>query len=80
MKEWSASSWIELPTYRHSLSRCTCQGAHVSWLPYEVVQLVLRWVVGAEMDAASLERAAASCRGLYVVAREPDLWRCMCVK
>ncbi|XP_045767310.1 F-box only protein 9 [Maniola jurtina] len=56
------------------------KGAHISWLPYEVVQLVLRWVVGADMDAGSLERAAATCRGLYVAAREPDLWRCMCVK
>ncbi|XP_023948313.1 F-box only protein 9 [Bicyclus anynana] len=56
------------------------EGAHISWLPYEVVQLVLRWVVGAELDAGSLERAAAACRGLYVAAREPDLWRCMCVR
>ncbi|XP_023948294.1 F-box only protein 9 [Bicyclus anynana] len=56
------------------------KGAHISWLPYEVVQLVLRWVVGAELDAGSLERVAAACRGLYVAAREPDLWRCMCVR
>lgn len=56
------------------------KGAHISWLPYEVVQLVLRWVVGADLDAASLERASAACRGLYVAAREPDLWRCMCVR
>ncbi|CAH0724003.1 unnamed protein product, partial [Brenthis ino] len=56
------------------------KSAHFSWLPYEVVQLILRWVVGADMDAAALERCGAVCRGLYVAAREPDLWRCMCVK
>ncbi|XP_052758166.1 F-box only protein 9 [Galleria mellonella] len=56
------------------------KGGHVSWLPYEVVVLVLRWVVGAELDAASLERAAAACRGLYVAARDPDIWRTLCVK
>ncbi|XP_026727206.1 F-box only protein 9 [Trichoplusia ni] len=56
------------------------KGAHVSWLPYEVVQVVLRWVVSAELDAGSLERAAAVCRGLYVAAREPDIWRSLCVK
>nr|XP_032515795.1 F-box only protein 9-like isoform X1 [Danaus plexippus plexippus] len=56
------------------------KGGHISWLPYEVIQLVLRWVVGAELDGASLERVAAVCRGLYVAAREPDIWRCLCVK
>ncbi|XP_039750517.1 F-box only protein 9 [Pararge aegeria] len=56
------------------------KSAHMSWLPYEVVQLVLRWVVGAELDAGSLERLAATCRGFYVAAREPELWRCLCVK
>ncbi|CAD0200233.1 unnamed protein product [Chrysodeixis includens] len=56
------------------------KGAHVSWLPYEVVQVILRWVVSADLDAASLERAAAVSRGFYVAAREPDIWRSLCVK
>ncbi|XP_075975953.1 F-box only protein 9 [Anticarsia gemmatalis] len=56
------------------------KGAHISWLPYEVVLVILRWVVSAELDAAALERVAAVCRGLYVMAREPDIWRSLCVK
>ncbi|XP_050349160.1 F-box only protein 9 [Nymphalis io] len=56
------------------------RGAHLSWLPYEVVQLVLRWVVGAELDAVSLERVGAVCRGLFVASRAPELWRCLCVR
>nr|XP_026498476.1 F-box only protein 9 isoform X1 [Vanessa tameamea] len=56
------------------------KGGHISWLPYEVLQLVLRWVVGADLDAASLERAGAACRGLLVAARAPELWRCVCVR
>ncbi|KAM3967053.1 F-box only protein 9 isoform 2-T2 [Aphomia sociella] len=53
---------------------------HFSWLPYEVVLLVLRWVVSSELDAASLERVAAISRGFYVAARDPDIWRTLCVK
>ncbi|XP_059054582.1 F-box only protein 9 [Achroia grisella] len=56
------------------------KGAHFSWLPYEVVLLILRWVVSSELDAMSLEQAAAVCRGFYVAAREPDIWRTLCVK
>ncbi|XP_041968685.1 F-box only protein 9 isoform X2 [Aricia agestis] len=54
--------------------------AHLSWLPSEVLHVVLRWLVGAELDAAALERAAAVCRGLYVAAREPHIWRAICIK
>lgn len=56
------------------------KGAHISWLPYEVVLVILRWVVSSDMDGASLERVAGVCRGLYVLAREPDIWRSLCVK
>ncbi|CAG4946115.1 unnamed protein product [Colias eurytheme] len=56
------------------------KGGHISWLPYEVVQLILRWVVSADLDAGSLERVSSVCRGLYVCAREPDVWRAMCVR
>ncbi|KAJ0177629.1 hypothetical protein K1T71_006502 [Dendrolimus kikuchii] len=56
------------------------KSAHMSWLPYEVIMVILRWVVSAELDAGSLERVAAVCRGLYVAAREPDIWRSLCVR
>ncbi|XP_028026246.1 F-box only protein 9 [Bombyx mandarina] len=54
--------------------------AHISWLPYEVLLVVLRWVVSSELDAGALEAAAGVCRGWYVAAREPDLWRSICVR
>ncbi|XP_028173219.1 F-box only protein 9-like isoform X3 [Ostrinia furnacalis] len=56
------------------------KGAHISWLPYEVILLVLRWVVSADCDAASLERVAGVCRGLYVAARDTDIWRSLCLR
>lgn len=56
------------------------KGGHISWLPYEVILVLLRWVVSAELDAGSLERVAGACRGLYCAAREPDIWRSLCVK
>ncbi|RVE44322.1 hypothetical protein evm_011046 [Chilo suppressalis] len=56
------------------------KSAHLSWLPYEVVLVILRWVVSSELDAASLERAATVCRGLYVCARDTDLWRSLCLR
>ncbi|CAH2040177.1 unnamed protein product, partial [Iphiclides podalirius] len=56
------------------------RGAHISWLPYEVVQLVLRWAVSSDLDAVTLERISATCRGLYLAARENDIWRSLCVK
>ncbi|CAK1543821.1 unnamed protein product [Leptosia nina] len=56
------------------------KGCHISWLPYEVIQLILRWVVSAELDAISLERVAAVSRGFHVAARDNDIWKLMCVR
>ncbi|XP_068623415.1 F-box only protein 9 isoform X2 [Battus philenor] len=56
------------------------RGAHISWLPYEVIQLVLRWAVSADLDAVTLERISGTCRGLYLAAREADIWRSLCIK
>ncbi|GBP52503.1 F-box only protein 9 [Eumeta japonica] len=56
------------------------KGAHISWLPYELILLILRWTVSSELDAVSLERVAATSRGLYVAARDEDLWRALCAR
>ncbi|KAI5630946.1 F-box only protein 9 [Phthorimaea operculella] len=45
---------------------------------YEVILLIIRWVISSDLDAISLERLSAVCRGFYVAAREPDLWRSLC--
>ncbi|XP_045485161.1 F-box only protein 9 isoform X2 [Pieris rapae] len=56
------------------------KGGHMSWLPYEVLQLILRWVVSSDLDSVSLERVSAVCRGFYVAARADELWRSMCIR
>ncbi|CAH1635531.1 unnamed protein product [Spodoptera littoralis] len=53
--------------------------AHISWLPYEVILEILRWVVSSELDVFSLDQVSNVCRGLYVAAREPDIWRSLCL-
>lgn len=53
---------------------------HISCLPVELVLYVLRWVVSRELDTASLDRCAAVCRGFYACARDPEIWRMICVK
>ncbi|KAJ2947290.1 hypothetical protein O0L34_g17006 [Tuta absoluta] len=58
----------------------TARTAHISWLPYEVILLIIRWVISSDLDAVSLEKLSAVCRGFYVAAREPDLWRSLCVR
>ncbi|KAI5630945.1 hypothetical protein NE865_16343 [Phthorimaea operculella] len=39
------------------------RSTHISWLPYEVILLIIRWVISSDLDAISLERLSAVCRG-----------------
>jgi len=48
---------------------------HLGDLPSEVINYILKWVVSKELDLRSLERVAAVCRGLYLAARDQDIWR-----
>ncbi|XP_037079401.1 F-box only protein 9-like, partial [Pollicipes pollicipes] len=47
-------------------------------LPTEVIQLILRWVVSADLDMRSLDRLSLVCRGLYRLCRDPALWKRIC--
>ncbi|XP_053673123.1 F-box only protein 9 [Anopheles nili] len=54
--------------------------AHFSDLPMEVILYILRWVVSNDLDMKSLERFASVCRGFYLLARDPEIWRHACAR
>lgn len=54
--------------------------AHFSDLPTEVILYILRWVVSSELDLRSMERFGRACRGFYLLARDPEIWRRACVR
>lgn len=53
---------------------------HISELPPEILLYILRWVVSAQLDMLSLEQCASVCKGLYLCARDDELWRLACAK
>lgn len=53
---------------------------HVSDLPWEVVAYIFRWVVSSELDIRSLEQLSLVCRGFYICARDPEIWRLIFLK
>lgn len=53
---------------------------HISELPAELLLYIMRWVVSSHLDMRSLEQCAAVCKGMYLVARDEELWRSACVK
>ncbi|XP_050097733.1 F-box only protein 9 [Anopheles aquasalis] len=54
--------------------------AHLSDLPMELILYILRWVVSNELDMKSLERFASVCRGFFLLARDPEIWRHACMR
>ncbi|XP_053662094.1 F-box only protein 9 [Anopheles marshallii] len=54
--------------------------AHFSDLPMELILYILRWVVSNDLDLKSLERFACVCRGFYLLARDPEIWRHACMR
>ncbi|VVC27083.1 Hypothetical protein CINCED_3A005270 [Cinara cedri] len=56
------------------------QITHFSVLPPELILYILRWVISYDLDLRSLEQCAAVCRGWYLCARDPELWRRACSK
>lgn len=53
---------------------------HISHLPMEVFHIITRWIVSNELDVQALERTALTCKGFYLYARDPELWRLICLK
>lgn len=63
-----------------SLGVISTASAHISDLPLEVFLIICRWIVSNELDVRSLERSALVCKGFYLCARDPELWRLICLK
>lgn len=53
---------------------------HLSSLPYELFLLILRWVIGEELDLHSLQQFSLVNRGFYLLSRDPSIWRGICYK
>ncbi|XP_056421705.1 F-box only protein 9 [Hyla sarda] len=53
---------------------------HISELPMEVLMYIFRWVVSSELDLRSLEQLSLVCKGFYICARDPEIWRLACLK
>ncbi|KYO47162.1 F-box only protein 9 isoform B [Alligator mississippiensis] len=53
---------------------------HISVLPMEVLMYIFRWVVSSDLDLRSLEQLSLVCRGFYICARDPEIWRQACLK
>ncbi|XP_068137472.1 F-box only protein 9 isoform X2 [Hyperolius riggenbachi] len=53
---------------------------HISKLPMEVLMYIFRWVVSSELDLRSLEQLSLVCKGFYICARDPEIWRLACLK
>lgn len=55
-------------------------GTHCSDLPTEIILYILRWVISSDLDVRSLENCAITCKGLYLCARDTEIWRLACIK
>jgi len=53
---------------------------HISALPPEVLMYIFRWVVSSDLDMRALEQLSLVCRGFYICARDPELWRSACMR
>lgn len=56
------------------------KATHISSLPSEVLIYIFRWVISSDLDVRSLEQCARVCRGFYICARDPHLWKMICFK
>lgn len=55
-------------------------GTHISFLPVEILLYILRWVVSSDLDLRSIEMFGLVCRGFYLCARDPEIWRLTCLR
>ncbi|CAN9499918.1 unnamed protein product [Ophioblennius macclurei] len=53
---------------------------HISALPREILMYIFRWVVSSDLDMRALEQLSLVCRGFYMCARDPEIWRLACLK
>nr|CAI5853652.1 unnamed protein product [Callosobruchus analis] len=53
---------------------------HIGQLPVEIILYIIRWIVSSDLDLRSLEMFGATCRGLYLCARDPEVWHLACLR
>ncbi|VEN64242.1 unnamed protein product [Callosobruchus maculatus] len=53
---------------------------HIGQLPIEIILYVIRWIVSSDLDMRSLEMFGATCRGLYLCSRDPEVWHLACLR
>ncbi|XP_066553332.1 F-box only protein 9 isoform X2 [Amia ocellicauda] len=53
---------------------------HISALPLEVLMYIFHWVVSSDLDLRALEQLSLVCRGFYICARDPEIWRSACLR
>ncbi|CAG6017417.1 unnamed protein product [Menidia menidia] len=53
---------------------------HISALPREILMYIFRWVVSSDLDMRALEQLSLVCRGFYICARDPEIWRLACIR
>ncbi|KAG0728164.1 F-box only protein 9 [Chionoecetes opilio] len=69
-----------------SSSRAVCmpqfdqEAPHISCLPPEMLERIMHWVVGGDLDMRSLEQVSRVCHGFYLAARNPELWHKACLR
>lgn len=80
------------PIFQGALGRCgkVCErpsdekvlqtSLHISDLPTEIILYIFKWVVSRDLDVRSLEYLGLVCRGFYILARDPEIWRLACTK
>ncbi|XP_066150666.1 F-box only protein 9 [Euwallacea fornicatus] len=53
---------------------------HISVLPLEVLNYIVKWLVSSDLDLRSLEMFGSVCRGFYVCSRDPEIWKMACLR
>ncbi|XP_053651644.1 F-box only protein 9 isoform X2 [Cherax quadricarinatus] len=66
------------PTQAMCVPQFNQEAPHISCLPPEMLERIMCWVVGSDLDMRSLEQVSRVCQGFYLVARNPEIWHKAC--
>lgn len=50
----------------------------IALLPVELLSILIRYVVGSELDVYCLELLSMTSAGFYLLARDGELWHAIC--
>ncbi|KAG7174358.1 F-box only protein 9-like [Homarus americanus] len=68
------------PTQAMCVPQFDQEAPHISCLPPEMLERIMCWVVGSDLDMRSLEQVSRVCQGFYLVARNPEIWHKACLR